>query len=194
MSDPLQDLSELTLRLSTFRPLAPLAEDATAAVATILRQGRLGGGGVEALFIRRADRQGDPWSGHVAFPGGRRDPADASLLATALRETEEEVGVRLAASAVVARLDDVAPRSGTSMRVAQFVFATDDPDVRIVANAEVAATLWVPLTHLVDPGKATTYDLTWGGMSLKLPAVQLGPHVLWGMTFRMAQQLLEALA
>lgn len=80
------------------------------------------------------------------------------------------------------------------MRVAQFVFATDDPDVRIVANSEVAATLWVPLAQLVDPAHATTYAFKWGGIAMKLPAVQLGPHVLWGMTYRMAQQLLEAIA
>src|SRR4051812_5322491 len=77
-----------------------------AAVAAILRESPTTGG-VELFFIRRAEHPQDPWSGHVAFPGGRRDPEDVTLLATAIRETREEVGIDLTISDVVARLPDI---------------------------------------------------------------------------------------
>lgn len=191
MTDLPIELARLTERLRARGLSLDVDGTANAAVAMILRDGL---SGVEALFIRRAERDGDPWSGHVAFPGGRRDARDASLLETALRETEEEVGLRLSPTSLVARLDDVAPRAGTTMRVAQFVFATHDRDARIVANAEVAATLWVPLSHLTDPKNATTIKFARAGVAIDLPAVNIGDHVLWGMTYRMAQQLIEVIA
>jgi 8-oxo-dGTP pyrophosphatase MutT (NUDIX family) len=157
-----------------------------AAVATILREGPEG---AEVLLIKRAERDGDPWSGHLAFPGGKREPADASLLATCLRETEEEVGLRLGPASLLARLDDVRARTN-GYRVAQFVFALDDPSARVATNAEVAATMWVPLSRIeADEGKET---MQWnaGGRSIELPCVRLGEHVLWGMTYRMVSQVI----
>ena len=74
-----------------------------AAVATILREGLEG---PEVLLIRRAENPRDPWSGHMAFPGGREAPEDRDLLATAVRETHEEVGLDLQRSAhLLGRLD-----------------------------------------------------------------------------------------
>jgi len=180
-------LSELRSKLAAASIEDPVEEPA-AAVATVLREGP---SGAEALFIKRAEREGDPWSGHLAFPGGKREPGDASLLATSIRETEEEVGLRLVPGERVARLGDVRARTN-GYRVAQFVFAIDDPDPPLVANAEVAATLWVPLARIEgDEGKET---MTWNadGRTLVLPCVRLGEHVLWGMTYRMASQVIAA--
>jgi 8-oxo-dGTP pyrophosphatase MutT (NUDIX family) len=157
-----------------------VTEDPRAAVATVLREGA---SGVEALFIKRADRDGDPWSGHVAFPGGKREPADGSLLGTALRETEEEVGLRLAASSYLARLPDVRARSN-GYRVAHFVLRLDDRDAAIVTSPEVAAVLWVPLTVLAFAEPCTARGV--------FPGVKLGDYVLWGMTYRMVGHLLDA--
>lgn len=181
-------------------PLAPLVdalrarsepvlagEQAAAAVATILRDGP---GGAEVLFIERATRDGDPWSGHVAFPGGKRDGVDASLLDTAVRETREEIGLVLQAASVLARLEDVVARSN-GYRVAQFVFVLDDPAPALHVNGEVAAVWWTPLSALASPEREGTVTIARDGVSLQVPSVLLGDRVLWGMTYRMIQQLLE---
>ena len=69
-------------------------------------------GSAEVLFIRRAQREGDPWSGHIAFPGGRPAAADPDLLAVAVRETTEEVGIDvLRGGRVLGRLPTVEPQS-----------------------------------------------------------------------------------
>src|SRR3989442_8572178 len=92
-----------------------------AAVALIL----LEGAGLEALFIRRAERADDPWSGQIALPGGRRGPHDADLAATAIRETNEETGVDLSSAERLGVLDDLYPRTPTlpPVVVRPFVFA-----------------------------------------------------------------------
>jgi 8-oxo-dGTP pyrophosphatase MutT (NUDIX family) len=165
------------------------SDHAPAAVATVLRQGPEGG---EVLFIKRAERDGDPWSGHVAFPGGKREPSDESLLVTAIRETHEEVGLRLAPEGCLVRLGDVRARS-SGYRVAQFVFALDEAEVTLATNAEVTATLWVPLARLARFEGASTMPWTVGERTIELPCIHLGAYVLWGMTYRMILQLLDVL-
>jgi 8-oxo-dGTP pyrophosphatase MutT (NUDIX family) len=160
-----------------------------AAVATILREGREAS---ELLFIKRAEHVGDPWSGHVAFPGGKREAHDESLLATSVRETEEEVGLRLSASEFVTRLGDVQARS-TGYQAAQFVFALERPDAPLATNGEVTATFWVSLIRLARREGAGTITHVHEGHPDERPCLYLGEHVLWGMTYRMVMQLLEAL-
>jgi 8-oxo-dGTP pyrophosphatase MutT (NUDIX family) len=168
-----------------------------AAVAAILREGP-DGGDAEVLFIFRAEHPDDPWSGHVAFPGGRRDPEDASLLATAIRETREEVGIELASEDAIARLPDL-PAFTRSMRrtlvVTPFVFGLRR-DVVLVPNAEVAGTIWVPLAMLANERDKTTFDLVHDGTTYQMPYIHLGEarHRLWGMTYRMLITLLDAIA
>ncbi len=174
------------------------AEDGPhAAVAAILRNGP-GGEGAELLFIVRAESPTDPWSGHIAFPGGRRDPEDTSLLATAIRETSEEVAIDLTRAELLARLPDIPAfirsRRGTLI-VTPFVFALRE-DVVPTPNREVAATLWVPVAKLAAGDGRGTYAFTWESKPYELPCVRLDPgqHVLWGMTHRMMETMLEALA
>jgi 8-oxo-dGTP pyrophosphatase MutT (NUDIX family) len=176
------------LRARRFPP--PDAEGASAAVATIFRQGPTG---PEVLFIERATHDGDPWSGHIAFPGGKRDAEDAALLVTAVRETREEVGLALGASSLVVRFEDFYARTN-GYQVAQFVFALDGDGGALAPNTEVAALLWTPIDALVAPENATTYAFARDGVTLDLPAVRLGSRVLWGMTLRMTQVLLDAIA
>jgi 8-oxo-dGTP pyrophosphatase MutT (NUDIX family) len=167
-----------------------------AAVAAILREPP-GAEGAELFFIRRAEHPDDPWSGHVAFPGGRRDPEDASLLATAIRETREEVGIRLSVDELVARLPDI-PAFTKSKRgtlvVTPFVFIVRR-ELDVVPNAEVAGTLWVPLSTLAEAAGKTTFELVYDGTTYELPYIHLEPgrHRLWGMTYRMLESLVEAL-
>src|SRR5690606_1699931 len=108
---------------------------------------------LELLFIERPRSDTDPWSGHIAFPGGRRD-GDEHDLDTAMRETREEVGVDLRRHGIhIGRLDDVRPsRGGPQIAVAAFVFAIPLATPLRPSPAEVARTLWIPLSHLADPG------------------------------------------
>lgn len=175
-------------RLAAFAPRLPHTEEANAAVAAVLRDGP---DGAELLFIERAEREGDPWSGHLAFPGGKREPRDASLLATATRETEEEVGLRLDEPSRVTRLDDVSANS-SGYRVAEFVYMLDAQPTALVTNAEVAATLWMPIERLARREGAGTLPFVRGGQSVDVPCLRFEGRVLWGMTYRMVSQLLEA--
>jgi 8-oxo-dGTP pyrophosphatase MutT (NUDIX family) len=183
------DWTEVVERLRGSGELTARAEDdgaeaPRAAVASILRQGM---DDVELLLIKRAERQGDPWSGHVAFPGGKREAADASLLSTAMRETEEEVGLRLEPRSFVARLHDVRARMD-GYKVAHFVFRLEDRAVSLAMSPEVAAVLWVPLATLAEVERADDEAPARRGF----PSVKLGDYVLWGMTYRMVGHLLDA--
>lgn len=185
MSDPL-DLSTLAIRLRR----APSSEgpDPRAAVAAILRPGD----GPEILFIKRADHAGDPWSGHMAFPGGRRDPGDASLVHTARRETLEEIGLDLEGHGEMLGLLDDVPTHTTGLVVRPFVWAVAEvPGLR--PNHEVAAVEWVPLETLMSGARDTTYPLTWKGQLHRFPAFEVESGVVWGLTYRMLQLLFETL-
>jgi 8-oxo-dGTP pyrophosphatase MutT (NUDIX family) len=162
-----------------------------AAVALVLR-GRVPND-AELLFIQRAVRAGDPWSGHIAFPGGRRDLEDASLEVTARRETSEELSLDLAQHAVLlGALDDLRPRSAAlpSIAVRPFVFSLSS-DVPLRPNAEVQSTFWMPIRALRDPATATEYVVERAGTRLRFPAYRWNDHVVWGMTERFVAQLLE---
>lgn len=142
------------------------------------------------LIIRRAERTGDPWSGHMGLPGGRRDPADENLLATAIRETREEVGLVLTPHDLLGSLDDVAPRSRSQIPVfaRPFVFAVagqPQPD----PNEEVSAARWVPIRELSEPSNLRDFTLEIGGISRTFPAYHLGEGTIWGMTERMLTSL-----
>jgi 8-oxo-dGTP pyrophosphatase MutT (NUDIX family) len=147
------------------------------------------------LFIRRAERVGDPWSGHVAFPGGRRDVADATLDVTARRESREELALDLDADArLIGVLDDLRPRSAAlpSIVVRPFVFALTR-DVGLTPNHEVHSTFWMPLSDLRDPASTTEYVFERGGARLRFPAYRWGDDLVWGMTERIVTQLLSVL-
>jgi 8-oxo-dGTP pyrophosphatase MutT (NUDIX family) len=160
-----------------------------ASVALIVRPER---SDLELLLIRRAERHGDPWSGHMALPGGREDPGDADTLHTALRESHEEVGVALDHGQVLGRLDDVRPISGAPrICVAAWVFGVP-AETGVRPNHEVDLAVWVPLQALTGPGATTEYlyALT-SGETLRFPAFGYQDHVIWGLTHRILTQFLE---
>lgn len=192
------DLALVRTKLAHRTPRIVTAREAAeqrAAVAAILRQR---GRGTEVLFIRRAERPGDPWSGHMAFPGGRASEHDPDLLATAIRETREEVGIDLSPAHLLGRLPDLPAFSrarGTNLVVTPFVFALRSDPVIVPNRVEVATTLWVPLATLANGVGKTSFELDYAGQRYVLPCIHLEPgqHRLWGMTYRMLETLLDAL-
>ena len=147
------------------------------------------------LLIRRAERAGDPWSGHMALPGGRYEPRDPDLLGTALRETVEEVGIALKPEWLLGQLDDVAPRTPVlpPLAVRPFVFCLPArPDLAL--NPEVAAARWVILDQLLQPDTYNFVRLEIRGETRDFPAYSLEDGVVWGMTERILSSLLRHLA
>jgi len=173
---------------------APEGAGARAAVALLLR---IEGGEPELLLIRRAEREGDPWSGHMALPGGRWQAGDPDLAATAARETREEVGIDVAAAGRrLGELDELAPRSARipSIVVSPFVYhVTGAAEPR--PNHEVQEALWVRVGELLHPDAATEYlHALADGTALSFPAFDARGQVVWGMTHRILAGFLELYA
>lgn len=181
------DLETIRARL---RDVDPRSEPSPrAAVAAVLREHA---GRPEVLFIQRAEHPDDPWSGHMAFPGGRLDPTDDSLERTAVRETHEELGLDLRAHGrLVGRLDDV-PTHKTGLVVRPFVWTLEHLPV-LTPNHEVAEVCWVDLPSLMSGERDTGYDLDWKGSRHRFPGYAVGDRVVWGLTYRMLQIFFEVL-
>ncbi len=167
---------------------APWPEARLAAVAAVLRVTEE----PELLFIKRADVAHDPWSGHVAFPGGRFEPGDASLQDTAIRETLEELALDLHRGHLLGQLDDIAPRSRAlpPIIVRPYV-ALVAPDVEFQPSREVAAWFWVPLSTLRATQAQVEHEVSVNGVSARFPAYGVQGHVVWGLTERIVRQLLS---
>jgi 8-oxo-dGTP pyrophosphatase MutT (NUDIX family) len=195
---PSYDLATIAARLAaSTAKTGAVTEEHKAAVAAILRAPSHGDD-AEILLIRRAERDGDPWSGHMAFPGGRREPTDPSLLDTALRETREEVGLDLTQHAeLLARLPDVpavARGRRIGMIIAPFVFALrDTAPLELTLSAEVAEVLWAPLGPLARGERAAAFSYQHEGNHYSMPGFQVGERIVWGLTYRMLELLFGAL-
>jgi 8-oxo-dGTP pyrophosphatase MutT (NUDIX family) len=186
-------LDEIRQALSGHEPEVLAADRAHhAAVAVVLRDVA---GSPEILFIERAHREGDPWSGHMAFPGGRIDPGDEHARGAAERETREEVGVNLRHAEHLGRLDDLrgrhAGRHGP-MVISAFVYHAPAPEP-LLPNWEVEEAFWFPLASLLDADRHVEYAFFREGEQ-RFPGIRVGEseaHVVWGLTYRFLEVLLE---
>jgi len=148
---------------------------------------------LEILLIKRAPRVGDPWSGHMALPGGRQDRSDTGPLATAMRETLEEVGVDLACIGYpLGPLDEVQPLGAGVPPIAISPFSFAVPALTTFApNEEVAAAMWVPVGDLTSVAARTEYLYEFAdGRSLRFPALSYGGETIWGLTYRILSQFI----
>lgn len=168
------------------RPAAdddPTGEPWMAATALVLAPGEHG---LAAAFIQRSERRGDRWSGQMALPGGRHDPHDPDLAATAAREAAEEVGLRLGAP--IGRLPDQRGR-GSKGLVATFVHVLDEQPPLVPQPSEVAAADWIDLAWLFEPANATR--TRWVGVPF--PGIAHRDRVIWGLTHRILADFADVL-
>lgn len=151
--------------------------------------------GAHALLILRTRVEGDPWAGHVALPGGKREDGDRDLLATALRETAEETGLVVARDDVLGRLSDLHPRSARlpDLAIRPFV-ARWRGRGDLSFNHEVDDGFWVPLAALADADRRSELVLDRAGGRRRFPTIELGPHTVWGLTHAIVREFLETLS
>jgi 8-oxo-dGTP pyrophosphatase MutT (NUDIX family) len=165
-----------------------------AAVALVLRDG--GAGGIELLFIRRAEHEKDPWSGHMGFPGGRVEPGDTGLQATAVRETLEETGLDLQEDGEpLGALDEVkalARGRPVDLVIAPFVFRLRRR-LDGAPSHEVVSLHWLPLEKLLAPETRSTLQYRHEETVLDLPCLRVDGLVIWGLTYRMFENLASVL-
>ena len=184
---------ELIGKLRTLRCklLDPDSSKLTASVAVPVRDS---GAGLELLYLLRTQREGDPWSGHISFPGGKFDASDAGPREAAIRETQEETSLDLTKADFVCRLDDQATHFNR-VHVAAFVFTMANAPT-LSLNHEIQSAFWVPLADLMDEGRyiRTVVSGEWG--KREVPAIDLldGERpVLWGLTYRFTAQILASI-
>ena len=160
-----------------------------AAVAMIVRELP---GDLEMLFIERATDVRDPWSGHLAFPGGKVEPGEQARQA-AERETREEIGLVLESERYLGRMSDIVG-ANLPVRVSCFAYAAVSSTIHPVINHEVRDVFWARLSDIRDPERHRTVMVGFSGRSLEVPAIilpQADKPVLWGITYRLVMQFLE---
>jgi ADP-ribose pyrophosphatase YjhB (NUDIX family) len=190
-------IDEIRSALAGYQPaLAKREPERHASVALVLRDGP--GRGAEILFIERAEKEGDPWSGHMAFPGGRVDLPGESAEQAAVRETLEEVGLSLASGERLARLDDLEGRHAgraQGMVISAFVYHLERPGALVMQTSEVREAFWVPVRELVEPTRLVRRAFHGTG-SFEFPGIVVGEpdrHVVWGLTYRFLEVFFRAL-
>ena len=171
-------------------PPAPDPGWLQAAVSVVIRANH----GLDLLLIKRARSERDPWSGHMALPGGRRDPADASLQVTAVRETREETGLDLDVEGVLlGRLEEIKPESVRlpKLTISPFVYGVSAQVKASVASREVDAVHWISLDTLRHPEAHGDVDIPLPGGTRSFPCYRVADEIVWGLTYRILRQFLE---
>ena len=163
-----------------------------AAVALLLR---VSAAGPELLLIKRAVFEADPWSGHVALPGGREEENDNDLRHTAVRETREEIAVDVdSEGCIIGILDDVVPRTPRlpPIVIRPYVGIVNS-DVAPVLNHEVAAAFWVPLERINHPAARVNAVVKVRGGEIDVEGYQIDEHLVWGLTERILRNFFDVL-
>jgi 8-oxo-dGTP pyrophosphatase MutT (NUDIX family) len=149
---------------------------------------------LQLLLIKRATSERDPWSGHMALPGGRRDDSDDDLQSTAARETHEETGVDVSRGGTpLGRLEDVTPSSTRLPRltISPFVFGVPGDTEARVASREIEQVYWVTLDALRAPEHRSSVEIPLPGGDRSFPSLLVEGEHVWGLTYRIIARFLE---
>ncbi len=147
----------------------------------------------EYLLLRRATNPQDPWSGHFALPGGRRDLGDKDLLATCVREAFEECGISLKPWHLVQELPLATAGGwlGRPLVVASFLFEVEEKPPLFLQDEEIAAFHWLTLSYLRDPANRTDAALSGSHPEILFPCIRVGQGAIWGFTYGVLRSFLE---
>lgn len=187
---PTLDAIRHALARNPVEPVEPSRSMAAVAMALVGRPDAL-----SLCFIRRAAREGDRWSGQMAFPGGKAEPGDPTAQAVAIREAHEEVGLDLHRAEPLGALPPIAVRpAGPLGTLSPFVFYVGEqaPPLSFQAS-EVADAYWIPLAYLWDEDNRGTIDWEHLGQRMRFQGIRYEQHVIWGLTHRVLVQWGELL-
>jgi 8-oxo-dGTP pyrophosphatase MutT (NUDIX family) len=151
-------------------------------------------GKLQVLLVKRVTREDDPWSGHMAFPGGRFVATDHGLLETVRREVKEEIGVDLKQLLILGTLDDLIAQTAPII-VTPFVILAEN-ELKISLNpSEIDSFIWMPLSFFVDRKNVRPYRVYRLGQSVDLPSYRLPKdQIVWGMTLRIIEGFIQKLS
>jgi len=143
------------------------------------------------LLLRRTSNPHDPWSGHFSFPGGRREPEDRHLLATCIRETHEETGIRLTENLLQAELSAAYAGSRIDSRilVQPYLFQLPARPKLDLDPSEIQSYRWLDTSLFQDRALHVEAEVL---PDLYFPAFPLDDYYLWGFTYRLLAQVLAA--
>jgi 8-oxo-dGTP pyrophosphatase MutT (NUDIX family) len=183
-------LDSLSPKLSREIPTRPVTKK-SAGVAVIFRAAQ---DDEEVLLIRRAEREGDPWSGQVAFPGGMVSAADKSFEDTAKREAAEEVGLDLAAGAAVfcGYMREFKAQT-KEVVVVPSVFKLIASSALTPNKKEVASCEWASLGELAGEESRSSYLIPKSGGQIPYPCIVHRGLVIWGLTERILSGIIRNL-
>jgi 8-oxo-dGTP pyrophosphatase MutT (NUDIX family) len=187
LADERAELMRLVSSALTQSEPAERAVFVSAAVAVILADSPEG---YKVLLIRRPEGTRDPWSGHVALPGGRVAESDGSFEATAARETREEVGIELPHSNYLGYLGKFQTQT-RGMWVVPSVFASENIPA-VTPSSEVASYAWVPLSQILSDRSRSKFVMNREGVNIVFPAFTFGDYLVWGLTERILSALVDA--
>ena len=142
------------------------------------------------LILRRVSHPDDPWSGHFSFPGGRKEDKDPDLLATCIRETEEETGILLTADQLQQRLplEPAGNLLNKPLWVAPFLFTIQAPPELSLRPQEIESACWLSSRRFQNTKLHRSLEMVPGRI---FPVYPLEDYYLWGFTYRLLRTIVQ---
>ncbi|MCW3997612.1 MAG: CoA pyrophosphatase [Candidatus Bathyarchaeota archaeon] len=160
-------------------------QGANAAVGLLLKPGQED---YEILFVKRVERSSDPWSGQIAFPGGKHDPEDKTLKDTVIREIFEETGINLQENSFLGVLKATNSKPSRNIRILPFIAILKEGATIKLNENELDCYFWIPYKKIVNSKGVAEFS------NRKVPAYILEEEIVWGVTYRILESLEKLLS